>query len=65
MATKQLKAMTKSTEDSTRVYPCRKNICSVQESRLMILALNQRTLSVMGRKKIVMPMSVVENIERK
>jgi hypothetical protein len=65
MVTKQSKAMAKSTEDSTRVNPCRKNICRMQASRLMTLALNQRTPSVVGREEIVMPMSVVESMDRK
>lgn len=65
MATKRSKAMARSTEDSMSVNPCRKNICTIHPSRPMILALNQRTPSVVGREERVMPTSVAESMERK
>lgn len=42
-----------------------KNICTMQAARLMILALNQRTPSAVGREEIVFPKSVAESMERK
>lgn len=65
IAANQLKTMAKSTEDSIRVNPCRKNNCIMLASRLMVLALNQWTPSVVGRKEIAMHMPVVESMNRK